>query len=50
MNPNRAPVDEELEIDDPPILGNWRNMYLVVLILHVLLIIAFYLISRTYTY
>lgn len=50
MNPYPATPDEDLEIDDPPILGNWRNMYLFVLVLHVLLIIVFYLISRAYTY
>ncbi len=49
MDPNREIVEDDLEPDDPPILGNWKNMYLVVLVLHTLLIIAFYLISRAYT-
>ena len=40
---------EELDQDEPPILGSWRNMYLVVLLLHLCLLIAFYLISRAYT-
>ena len=43
------PDTEEIEFDDPPILGTWKNMYLVVLVLHTLLIICFYLISRAYT-
>ena len=42
-------AQQELEVEDPPILGNWKNMYVVVLVLHTLLIIAFYLISRAYT-
>ena len=41
--------EAEIEIDDPPILGSWRNMYLFVLILHLMLLIAFYLFSRAYT-
>ena len=49
MNHVESIPEEELEIDDPPILGSWRNMYLFVLILHLLLIIAFYLFSRAYT-
>ncbi len=50
MKPENHIVEEPLEIDDPPILGNWKNMYLVVLVLHSVLIICFYLISRAYTY
>ncbi|NJB84801.1 hypothetical protein GGR26_000546 [Lewinella marina] len=50
MKSDHYAVEENLEIDDPPVLGNWRNMYLVVLILHVLLIFAFYLFSQTYTH
>ena len=42
-------ADDELDQDEPPILGSWRNMYLVVLVLHLCLLIAFYLISRAYT-
>lgn len=36
-------------MDEPPILGSWRNMYLVVLVLHFILLVAFYLFSRAYT-
>ena len=41
--------DEDLDADAPPILGNWKNIYAVVLFLHLLLLIAFYLFSRAYT-
>ena len=49
MEPIKEAQQDELEVEDPPILGNWKNMYTVVLVLHTLLIIAFYLISRAYT-
>ena len=42
-------VDEAPEDDTPPVLGNWRNVYAVVLTLHLLLILAFYFFSRAYT-
>lgn len=50
-----APTDRKLpepdvEIDPPPILGSWRNMYTFVLVLHFFLLLAFYFISRAYTY
>jgi len=34
--------------EEPPILGSWRSMYTVVIVLHVLLIILFYLFSKAY--
>lgn len=34
--------------EEPPILGSWRNMYIFVLVLHVLLIVMFYLFSNAY--
>ncbi len=34
--------------ETPPILGSWRNIYLFVLALHVLLILFFYLFSNAY--
>lgn len=34
--------------EPPPILGSWRNMYIFVLVLHVLLIVLFYLFSNAY--
>jgi hypothetical protein len=41
-NPN-APDDES-----PPLLGSWRNIYIFVLVLHVILIISFYFFSQAY--
>lgn len=32
----------------PPILGSWRNIYAFVLVLHFLLIVAFYLFSAAH--
>ncbi len=49
MNEQDLIKDEELEADDPPVLGSWRNIYIVVLVLHLLLLVAFYLFSRAYT-
>ncbi|WP_420459780.1 hypothetical protein [Neolewinella sp.] len=47
--PDSPTADDEPDQDEPPILGSWRNMYLVVLLLHLCLLIAFYLFSRAYT-
>lgn len=46
-------IEPQLPSSDPeseaaPILGSWRNIYAVVLLLHALLIIFFYLFSRAY--
>ena len=41
--------DEDLDADAPPVLGSWKNIYAVVLILHLALLVAFYLFSRAYT-
>ena len=42
-------VDDLVEDDTPPVLGSWRRVYTVVLVLHLLLILAFYFFSRAYT-
>lgn len=42
-------TDEDLDDDAPPVLGSWKNIYGVVLVLHLLLLVAFYLFSRAYT-
>ena len=34
--------------ETPPILGSWRNIYAIVLVVHVLLIVFFYLFSIAY--
>jgi len=34
--------------ETPPILGSWKKIYAVVLVLHVVLIILFYLFSNAY--
>jgi len=40
----QPPVEPEL----PPILGNWSRMYTFVLVMHMILIILFYLFSNAY--
>jgi hypothetical protein len=35
--------------DAPPVLGSWQRVYTFVLVVHVLLLIGFYLMSRAYT-
>ena len=42
---NQVPV---AEAEEPPILGSWRNMYVAVLVLHLVLIVSLYLLSQTY--
>ena len=42
-------ADEVPENEDPPELGNWRNIYTVVLVLHLLLLLGFYFFTRAYT-
>lgn len=37
--------DERPEIEDPPILGSWRNVYTFVLLFLVVEIVLFYLFS-----
>ncbi len=49
MNEQELISDEEPENDEPPVLGSWKNFYTVVLVLHLMLLIAFYLFSRAYT-
>lgn len=46
MNPSPAPSPEE---DRPPILGTWRRFYWVVLLLHALFIVLFYLLTQWYS-
>ena len=41
-DPNQSPAEQ------PPILGSWPRMYTVVLVLHVILIVLFYLFSNAY--
>ena len=44
-----TPENFENPADDaPPVLGSWRNLYALVLILHVILIVLFYLFSQAY--
>lgn len=49
---NKAPASKPGEptelADKPPILNSWNNIYAIVLSLHVLIIILFYLFSRAY--
>ncbi len=39
----------ETDADRPPILGNWTNVYLVVLALHALIIALFYVFTRLHS-
>lgn len=41
-------ADEAQDPENPPVLGTWTNVYTFVLVLHFVLIIAFYLFSRAY--
>ena len=41
--PEALPADEQ-----PPILGSWRALYMLVIILHFVLIGLFYWFTRTY--
>jgi len=43
-------LENQIDPDDetPPVLGSWRNIYAVVLVLHILLIILFYFFSLAY--
>jgi hypothetical protein len=34
--------------DSPPILGNWQNLYLIVLVLHAILIAVLYWFTQHY--
>ena len=45
MSPNHPPGPTD---DAPPVMGSWRNVYLFVLVLHVALIVFFYLFSQAY--
>lgn len=47
--PNNSLADEDTEDDRPPVLGSWRTLYAIVLILHLALIVAFYAFSQSYT-
>lgn len=42
-NKSSSPPEES-----PPILGKWRNLYALVLLLHVFIIFLFYLFGATY--
>jgi hypothetical protein len=37
------------DIDPPPFLGTWRNVYIAVLIYLALLILAFWIFKRTFS-
>ncbi|MCP9235981.1 hypothetical protein [Lewinella sp. JB7] len=49
MKQPAAPPTADADTEKPPILGHWRNIYAVVLLLHLLLIISFYLVTRIYS-
>jgi len=46
-SPEKKPGQAFLsELEPPPVLGTWRRMYTVVLVVHALLIIGFWLFGR----
>ncbi len=48
--PNTSSADTGPDLDDtPPLLGSWRNIYIVVLGNLVLLIVLFWLLTAAYT-
>ncbi|PPK85908.1 hypothetical protein CLV84_2820 [Neolewinella xylanilytica] len=49
MNEEDLIEDDAVDTEDPPILGDWKTIYAIVLVLHLILLIAFYLFSRAYT-
>jgi hypothetical protein len=38
-----------LNDDHPPIFKSWNQMYIMVLVLHALIIFAFYMFTKTYS-
>lgn len=42
------PIVTDPKDESPPIFGSWKNIYAVVLVLHFVLIILFYLFSNAY--
>ncbi|MCB0629338.1 MAG: hypothetical protein R2824_27745 [Saprospiraceae bacterium] len=52
MAVNSKPVDDgvnEVDSDDlPPVLSSWNQIYAVVLILHAIIILLFYLFTHAY--
>lgn len=49
MTDQATPPTEDTADDQPPIFRTWRQMYLFVLVLHALLIAAFYWFTRIYS-
>jgi len=46
-SPEKNPLKGALDtLEPPPVLGSWRRMYTVVLVVHGLLIMAFWLFGR----
>ena len=39
---------EDLD-EQPPILGSWNNLYVLVLVAHAIIIVLFYLFTRAYS-
>ncbi len=48
MTDHPTSSDTSLEDEQPPILGSWRALYLLVIILHFVLIGLLYWFTRTY--
>lgn len=43
-------TQDQEELDDrPPILGSWSNLYILVLVVHAIIIVLLYLITRAYS-
>ncbi|MCB9314225.1 MAG: hypothetical protein H6568_15815 [Lewinellaceae bacterium] len=41
---DRGPLPED---DQPPIMGSWNRLYILVLVIHVIFITLFYLITQS---
>lgn len=41
--------DETIFDEPPPILGSWNRLYIVVLLIHALIILAFYIFTIIYS-
>ncbi len=48
MSDQQPDIDTLPEDEQPPILGSWRALYVLVIVLHFVLIGLFYWFTRTY--
>lgn len=46
--PDFPTEQQEIIVDQPPVFGSWRNIYLFVLLLHLFIIFLFYCFGEAY--